>query len=96
MFLLFSVILFFISILGIFLTRNNLIIILISIELMLIAINMNFVYFSVVFNDILGQLFFFTIIVLAGAEAAIGLGILIIYYRIRGIIASRMMHSLKG
>ena len=63
---------------------------------MLISININFAYFSVVLDDIIGQLFFLSSLTLAGAEAALGLGILIIYYRIRGVITTQTISSLKG
>lgn len=77
-------------------TRKNIIIILISIELMLLSINFNFIIFSVILQDILGQVFTLYILTLAGAEAAIGLAILIIFYRIRGIITINFVNSLKG
>jgi len=95
-FLFFSSILFFISILGIFITRKNLIIILISIELMLLSINFNFIIFSVYLNDIFGQIFTLFILTLAGAEASIGLAILIIFYRVRGVISMNFLNILKG
>lgn len=91
-----SIILFFISILGIFITRKNLIIILISIELMLLSINFNFIVFSIYLNDIFGQIFTLFILTLAGAEASIGLAILIIFYRVRGIISMNFLNVLKG
>lgn len=95
-FIIFTILLFFISILGMFIVRNNLIVILICIELMLISINFNFVYFSFILDDILGQLFFICVLGVAGAEAAIGLAILILYYRLRGIITSDTLNCLKG
>ncbi len=95
-FILCSLIMFFFSILGIFITRKNIIIILISIELMLLSINFNFIIFSVILQDIMGQIFTLYILTLAGAEAAIGLAILIIFYRIRGIITVNFVNSLKG
>lgn len=91
-----SITLFFISILGIFITRKNLIIILISIELMLLSINFNFIIFSIYLNDIFGQIFTLFILTLAGAEASIGLAILIIFYRVRGIISMNFLNILKG
>jgi NADH:ubiquinone oxidoreductase subunit K len=87
---------FFFGILGIFITRKNIIIILVSIELMLLAVNFNFAIFSVLLEDLLGQVFVLYVLTLAGAEAAIGLAILIIFYRIRGIIAVNFVTSLKG
>jgi NADH-quinone oxidoreductase subunit K len=95
-FLIFSITLFFISILGIFLTRKNLILIIICIELMLLSINFNFIIFSVYLNDIFGQIITIFILTLAGAEASIGLAILIIFYRIRGIISINFLNILKG
>ena len=91
-----SLIIFFCGVLGIFITRKNIIIILISIELMLLAVNFNFVIFSVILKDVLGQVFTLFIITLAGAEASIGLAILIIFYRIRGIITVNFVNALKG
>lgn len=87
---------FFLGILGIFITRKNIIIILVSIELMLLSINLNFAVFSVILNDTVAQVFIIYILTLAGAEAAIGLAILIIFYRIRGIITVNFVASLKG
>jgi NADH-quinone oxidoreductase subunit K len=92
-FLIFSITLFFISI---FLTRKNLILIIICIELMLLSINFNFIIFSVYLNDIFGQIITIFILTLAGAEASIGLAILIIFYRIRGIISINFLNILKG
>ena len=94
--LFFSFSMFFLGILGIFVTRKNIIIILVSIELMLLAVNFNFVIFSMMLEDMLGQLFVVYTLTLAGAEAAIGLAILIIFYRIRGIITVNFVTSLKG
>ena len=95
-FLHFTVLIFFISLLGIFVVRNNLIIILVCIELMLISINFNFIYFSYILDDLLGQLFFLCILGVAGAEASIGLAILVIYYRLHGNIAIKSLNILKG
>jgi NADH-quinone oxidoreductase subunit K len=94
--LFFSFFMFFFGILGIFITRKNIIIILVSIELMLLAVNFNFAIFSILLEDLLGQVFILYVLTLAGAEAAIGLAILIIFYRIRGIIAVNFVTSLKG
>lgn len=92
----FTFLLFFISILGLFISKQNIIVILISIELMLLSLNFNFVLFSLVFDDSLSQLFFFILLALAGAEASIGLSLLIIFYRARGLISVYFMNSLKG
>jgi NADH-quinone oxidoreductase subunit K len=94
--LFFSFIIFFLGIVGIFTTRKNIIIILISIELMLLAISFNFAIFSVLLGDTFGQVLILYILTLAGAEAAIGLAILIVFYRIRGIISVNFVTSLKG
>jgi NADH-quinone oxidoreductase subunit K len=88
--------LFLIGLSGIFLNRKNIIILLMSIELMLLAINFNFIVFSVFLDDILGQLFALLILTVAAAESAIGLAILIIYYRIRGTIAIELINLIKG
>jgi len=95
-FLIFSLILFFFSILGIFITRKNIIITLISIELFFLSINFNFLIFSIYLDDMIGQLFSLFILTVTAAEAAIGLAILIIFYRIRGIISINFINSLKG
>ncbi len=95
-YLIISIILFLIGILGIFLIKKNIIIILMSIELMLLAININFVIFSVYLDDITGQVFALFILTIAAAESAIGLAILVVYYRIRGIISINFINSIKG
>ena len=95
-YLIISVILFLIGILGIFLIKKNIIIILMSIELMLLAININFVIFSVYLDDMTGQIFALFILTIAAAESAIGLAILVVYYRIRGIISINFINSIKG
>lgn len=88
--------LFFIGLSGIFLNRKNIIILLMSIELMLLAINFNFIIFSIFIDDVLGQLFALIILTVAAAESAIGLAILVIYYRIRGSIAIELINLMKG
>ena len=95
-FLIFSLVLFFFSILGIFITKKNLIIILISTELLFLSINFNFLIFSVYLDDMVGQIFSLLILTISASEAAIGLAILIIFYRIRGIISINFINSLKG
>jgi len=94
--LFFSFTMFFLGILGIFITRKNIIIILVSIELMLLSVNFNFAVFSILLDDMFGQIFILYTLTLAGAEAAVGLAILIIFYRIRGIITVNFVTSLKG
>ena len=95
-FLILGAILFAISIVGIFLNRKNLIIILMSIELMLLAVNMNFVAFSYFLNDMHGQVFVFFILTVAAAESAIGLAILVLLFRNRSSISVEELNTLKG
>ena len=95
-FLFISIMLFIIGILGIFLVKKNIIIILMSIELMLLAININFIIFSVYLNDLTGQIFSLFVLTVAAAESAIGLVILVVYYRIKGIISINFINSIKG
>lgn len=95
-FLTLSTALFLIGILGIFLVKKNIIIILMSIELMLLAINLNFIVFSVYLNDITGQIFALFVLTVAASESAIGLAILVIYYRIKGIISINFINTIKG
>jgi NADH-quinone oxidoreductase subunit K len=78
------------------LNRKNIIIMLMSIELMLLAINFNLIVFSVFLDDIVGQLLALLILTVAAAESAIGLAILVIYYRIRGSIAIELINLMKG
>jgi len=94
--LLISTILFIIGLLGIFLLKRNLIIILMCIELVLLAINFNFIIFSVYLDDIIGQLFTLLILTVAAAESSIGLAILVMYYRKKGIISINLMNYIKG
>lgn len=89
-------ILFGLSIAGIFLNRKNIIIILMSIELMLLAVNMNFVAFSYYLDDTAGQVFVFFILTVAAAEAAIGLAILVVLFRNRGSINVADLDELRG
>lgn len=88
--------LFTIGIFGIFLNRKNVIIILMSVELILLAVNINFVAFSSYLNDMVGQIFTMFILTVAAGEAAIGLAILVIYYRNRGTIAVEDINLMKG
>ena len=89
-------IIFFLGIIGIFLNRKNVIIILMSVELMLLAVNINFVAFSAELNDLVGQVFAVFILTVAAAEAAIGLAILVTYFRSRGSIAVEDINMMKG
>jgi NADH-quinone oxidoreductase subunit K len=83
-------------VLGIFLNRKNVIVILMSIELILLAVNINLVAFSTHLNDIVGQVFALFVLTVAAAEAAIGLAILVVYYRNRGSIAVEDINMMKG
>jgi len=87
---------FVIAISGIFINRKNIITLLMSIELMLLAVNINFVAFSHFLNDIQGQVFTIFILTVAAAEAAIGLAILVIYYRNKGTISVNDANIMKG
>jgi len=91
-----SAILFSLSIAGIFLNRKNVIIVLMSIELMLLAVNINFIAFSHFSGDLGGQVFVFFILTVAAAEAAIGLAILVTLFRNRGTINVEELDQLKG
>ena len=95
-FLTLGAILFGLSIAGIFLNRKNIIIILMSIELMLLAVNMNFIAFSYFLGDTAGQVFVFFIMTVAAAEAAIGLAILVVLFRNRGSINVSDLDQLQG
>ena len=95
-YLLVAAILFAIGIFGIFLNRKNIIIILMSVELMLLAVNINFVAFSVELGNLVGQVFALFVLTVAAAEAAIGLAILVIYFRNRGTIAVEDINLMKG
>ena len=91
-----AAILFTLGIFGIFLNRKNVIVILMSIELILLAVNINFVAFSTFLNDLAGQVFAFFVLTVAAAEAAIGLAILVCYHRNRGTIAVEDINQMKG
>ena len=95
-FLTLSAVLFCISVAGIFLNRKNLIILLMCIELMLLAVNMNFIAFSHFNGDIQGQVFVFFILTVAAAESAIGLAILVVLFRNRKTINVDDLNSMKG
>jgi NADH-quinone oxidoreductase subunit K len=91
-----AAILFTIGVLGIFLNRKNIIIILMSVELILLAVNINFVAFSTYLGDLVGQVFALFVLTVAAAEAAIGLAILVVYFRNRGTIAVEDVNLMKG
>lgn len=95
-YLILGAILFALSIIGIFLNRKNLLIILMSIELLLLAVNMNFIAFSAFLGDLSGQVFVFFILTVAASEAAIGLAILIVLFRNRSTINVTDLDTLKG
>ena len=88
--------LFTLGILGIFINRKNVIVILMSVELILLAVNINLVAFSSFLNDIVGQVFALLVLTVAAAEAAIGLAILVVYFRNRGTIAVEDINMMKG
>ncbi|WP_033924541.1 NADH-quinone oxidoreductase subunit NuoK [Sphingomonas sp. 35-24ZXX] len=91
-----SSILFVMGVLGIFLNRKNVIIILMAIELILLAVNINLVAFSVFLGDMVGQIFAMFVLTVAAGEAAVGLAILVIYFRGRGTIAVDDINQMKG
>lgn len=91
-----AAILFTLGIFGIFLNRKNVIIILMSVELMLLAVNINFVAFSTELGDLVGQVFAVFVLTVAAAEAAIGLAILVVFFRNRGSIAVDDINLMKG
>jgi NADH-quinone oxidoreductase subunit K len=91
-----AAVLFTLGIFGIFLNRKNVIIILMSIELILLAVNINFVAFSTFLHDLVGQIFAMFVLTVAAAEAAIGLAILVVYHRNRGTIEVEDINLMKG
>ena len=88
--------LFTVGVFGIFLNQKNVIVILMSIELMLLAVNINLVAFSTHLGDLVGQVFALFVLTVAAAEAAIGLAILVVYFRNRGTIAVKDINLMKG
>jgi NADH-quinone oxidoreductase subunit K len=95
-YLIVAAILFTIGVFGIFINRKNVIVILMAIELILLAVNINFVAFSVHLGNLAGQVFTMIILTVAAAEAAIGLAILVVYFRNRGSIAVEDINMMKG
>ena len=95
-FLTVSFILFLIGLWGIFFNRKNILVMLMSIELMLLAVNLNFLFFSVALDDVLGQVFALFSLTVAAAESAIGLALLVVYYRVRGTVAVEFINLIKG
>jgi NADH-quinone oxidoreductase subunit K len=95
-FLILTIIIFFLGGLGMFLFRKHIINIFISLEIILLAINLNFIAFSSYLDDILGQIYCLIVLTVAASESAIGLALLIIYYRLRGGISIDLINLLKG
>jgi NADH-quinone oxidoreductase subunit K len=95
-FLIVGMLLFILGTLGILLNRKNIIIMLMSIELILLAVNYNFIVFSTYLNDLQGEYFALFILTVAAAESAIGLAILVAYYRIRGTISIKYTNLIRG
>ncbi|BCP53708.1 NADH-quinone oxidoreductase subunit K [Kaistia sp. 32K] len=91
-----AAILFTLGVFGIFLNRKNVIVILMSVELILLAVNLNLVTFSSFLGDLVGQIFALLVLTVAAAEAAIGLAILVVYFRNRGSIAVEDINMMKG
>ena len=91
-----AAILFTMGVLGIFMNRKNIIVILMAIELILLSVNLNFVAFSAYLHDLVGQVFAMFVLTVAAGEAAIGLAILVIYFRGRGTIAVDDVNRMKG
>lgn len=92
----FNILLFLVGLYGFLYTRLNFIIMLMSIELMLLAVNLNFILFSVYLDDIIGQIFALSILTIAAAEAAIGLAIIVAYYRLRKVISIEYLQLIKN
>ena len=95
-FLTLAAVLFCIAVAGIFINRKNVIVILMSVELILLAVNINLVAFSSFLGDLVGQVFALLVLTVAAAEAAIGLAILVVFYRNRGSIAVEDINLMKG
>ena len=95
-YLVLGAIIFSLGMIGIFLNRKNVIVILMSIELILLAVNINLVSFSIFLQDIVGHVFTMLILTVAAAEAAIGLAIIVVYYRNKGSIRVEEIHEMKG
>nr|UAD89493.1 NADH dehydrogenase subunit 4L [Gracilaria changii] len=91
-----SILLFLISVLGIFLNQKNILVMLMSLEMMFLSISFNLIFTSIYLDDITGQIFSLLILTVAAAESSIGLAILVIYYRIRNVITVELMHLMKG
>lgn len=94
--LLHSTLLFILGITGIILNRTHLILMLMSIEVMLLAVNLNFIIFSVYLDDLVGQIFSLFILTVAAAESAVGISILVVYFKVRSIITLEMFNMIKN
>ena len=95
-FIIVSVTLFTIGLVGFLVNRKNILLLLLALEIMLLAVNINFVVFSVFLDDLLGQVFTLIVLTVAAAESALGLAILIVYYRVRGGIALDTVLTLRS
>ena len=95
-YLVLAAVIFTLGVFGIFINRKNVIVILMSIELMLLAVNLNLVAFSSFLNDMVGQVFAMLVLTVAAAESAIGLAIIVVYFRNRGTIAVEDINLMKG
>ena len=95
-YLIISTFLFLISMLGLFLNQKNILIMLMSLEIMFLSISFNLIFLSVYLDDIIGQIFALLILTVAAAESSIGLAILVVYYRIRSVITVDLMSLTKG
>jgi NADH-quinone oxidoreductase subunit K len=91
-----NLVLFVLGLWGIFLNRKNLLLILMSLELILLAVNLNLIWFSVILDDLAGQVFALFVLTVAAAESAIGLAILVAFYRLRGTISIKFTNLMKG
>nr|YP_010947456.1 NADH dehydrogenase subunit 4L [Mimica arnoldii]WGO62542.1 NADH dehydrogenase subunit 4L [Mimica arnoldii] len=91
-----SIVLFLISILGIFLNQRNILVMLMSLEMMFLSVSFNLIFLSMYLDDIVGQIFSLLILTVAASESSIGLAILVIYYRIRSTIAVELTNLMKG
>lgn len=88
--------LFFLGLCGVYINRKNLLVLLMCIELMLLGVNLNFLFFATVLDDLMGGLFSLFILTVAAAESSIGLALLVVYYRARGTISLESINLLKG
>jgi len=91
-----NIILFLIGVMGLVLNRKNILIIIMSIELMLLSVNLNFIIFSIYLDDVIGQIFVLFILTIAAAESALGLAILVVYYKLKNTIKIDKIKSIKG